>query len=159
MGGWALGALVAVGLAGPAADAADLRLSTLSGAPVPAAGQAGPTILAFWRADCAPCLIELNEAAAYAQAARPGRMLFVGLQQPQVLREAALKAGASLDLIVSADGAASEILTRFGGAPPRLPLAVALDASGRVCARRHGLLGIERVMAWAQTCGRSHAGG
>lgn len=152
-------ALSVCGLFALSARAADLRLSTLDGAPVSLSQGAGPVVLAFWRADCAPCVIELRSARDYAAAARPARLLFVGLQDTPTLRSAVDKAGAPLAMMVRADGPPDAILTDFGGAPPRLPLAVALNASGQVCARHLGLLGTDRVRAWVQSCGRARAGG
>jgi hypothetical protein len=154
-----MAALAVCGLFTVVARAGDLRLSTLDGAPVNLSQGAGPVVLAFWRSDCAPCILELRGARDYAAAARPGRLLFVGLQDAPALRSAAAKAGAPLAMMVRAEGAPDTILTEFGGAPPRLPLAVALNASGQVCARHLGLLGTDRVRAWVQSCGRARAGG
>ena len=68
---------------------------------------------------------------------------------------ARLRLPARASLLARGDQAA--ILTRFGGPPPRLPLAVAFDAEGAVCARRTGLLGYDRLKAWARVCGGSGA--
>jgi hypothetical protein len=144
--------------AGSAAASPELRLESLDGAPIGVHGS-GPTILAFWRADCAPCLIELGQARAYADAARPARLLFVGLQDRAALEAAAAKAHAPPSFLARAIGAPSQILTELEGPPPRLPLAVALDPSGRICARRTGLLGTDQVRAWVRSCGASHAHG
>jgi hypothetical protein len=133
------------------------ELRDLDGGRIAEAG--GPTIIAFWRTDCAPCLIELRGARAYAQAARPGRLLFVGLQPAAPLRSAAARAGAPLSLIARSPASPAAILTAFGGAPPRLPLAVAFDRHGRVCERHAGLLGTEQVRAWVRACGGPDARG
>lgn len=143
---------------GSAAASAALRLESLDGAPIAVRGSS-PTILAFWRADCAPCLIELGQAQAYADAARPARLLFVGLQDRAALKAAAAKAHAPPAVLARTIGAPSQVLTDLEGFPPRLPLAVALDPSGRICARRTGLLGTDQVRAWARSCGAAHAQG
>jgi hypothetical protein len=135
-----------------------LRLESLDGRPVRIGGTRDGTILAFWRADCAPCLLELRAARSYAAAARPGRFLFVGLQDAPALAAAARKADAPREMLVRGVGTASVILTAYGGAPPRLPLAIALTPSGSLCARHSGLLGADQVRAWAHDCGAPHAG-
>jgi hypothetical protein len=33
-----------------------------------------------------------------------------------------------------------------------LPLAVAIDRQGRVCARKRGLLGTDQIKQWSQSC-------
>ena len=140
------------------AFARSVTLQTLNGTPVPAASGAGMTVLAFWRTDCGPCLIELRSLATYAKAARPGRFLFVGLQDAAALDAARAKAHAPADDIVRAVGEPADILTQAGGAPPRLPLAIAVSSRGDVCARHVGLLGTDLVRQWVRDCGSAHAG-
>jgi hypothetical protein len=141
-----------------AAQAGPPRLERLDGKPVDVGHTPGGAILAFWRADCAPCLLELRAARNYAAAARPARFLFVGLQDAPALAATARKEGVPPELLVHAVGSASAILTAYGGAPPRLPLAIALRPSGSLCASRSGLLGTDQVRAWARDCGATHAG-
>jgi thiol-disulfide isomerase/thioredoxin len=138
-------------------SAADLALETLEGTKVDLAPSTRPTVLVFWRADCAPCRIELRQAADYVSAAAPGRVLFVGLQERTALRAAAAKARLPVGQVLRATGAPAAVLTAFGGAPPSLPLAVALDKDGRICARQSGLLGTELIQKWVQICGDDHA--
>ena len=116
-----------------------------------------PVVLMFWRADCAPCRLELGDLDALRRAAAPMRLQLVGLQPSTGLR-AGLRAANLAD--VASDVAvqdAAGVLTSWGGAPPRLPLAVAVDAQGAVCARHTGLLGRDRLAAWAKACGGVHA--
>jgi hypothetical protein len=140
-----------------AADGAPLVLKTLGGDPAGGLASPGVTVVAFWRADCAPCRLELRAARDYALAARPGRFLFVGLQDAGALNAAAGEANAPPAMLLRAVGSAPSILAAYGGAPPRLPLAVAFTPSGRVCARRSGLLGTDQVAAWVGDCGARHA--
>ena len=136
--------------------AAPLAVQRLDGA---AATVPAPAVVLFWRADCGPCLIELGDLAALRAAARPLGLTPVGLQPAATLRPALarlrLRDGDSL--LTPTD--AASVLTRYGGAPPRLPLAVALAADGSVCARHTGFLGRDLVRRWAHTCGGRRAGG
>jgi hypothetical protein len=151
---WAV--MVTLAIAG-SASGAPLVLKTLSGESAGGLASPGVTVVAFWRADCAPCRLEMRAARDYALAAQPGRFLFVGLQDGEALRAAADKEGAPPAMLLRAVGSPASILATYGGTPPRLPLAVAFTASGRVCARRHGLLGTDRITAWVRNCGTSHA--
>ena len=149
----------AAAFVGPAgASPAPLRLESLDGKAVRLGEMRNGAILAFWRADCAPCLLELRAAHDYAAAARPARFLFVGLEGGPDLAAAARKSGAPQEMLVRGVGSASAILTAYGGAPPRLPLAVAFRPSGALCAHHGGLLGTDRVRTWARDCGAAHAG-
>ena len=137
-----------------AAPTPPLPLQRLNGG---AAAAANPGVVLFWRADCGPCLLELGDLAALRRAARPLTVTPVGLQPTATLRPALarLRLGDGDSLLTTADPAA--VLTRYGGAPPRLPLAVALSADGSVCARHTGLLGRDLVRRWGATCGGGHA--
>ena len=81
----------------------------------------------------------------------------VGLQAPAAVRQglhaASLPANASLWTAQDA----GEVLLAYGGPPPRLPLAIALDAQGQVCGRRTGLLGTDQLKAWSSACVGRHA--
>jgi hypothetical protein len=137
---------------------ASLALESLDAKPLVRPGS-NPTIVAFWRADCAPCLLELREAARYAAAAGSARFFFVGLQDTASLDAARRRAGAPKDAIARAVGDPAAILVAFNGPPPRLPLAVAFTADGRICGRHEGLLGTDRVRSWTLSCGRPRAEG
>jgi hypothetical protein len=114
-----------------------------------------PAILMFWRADCGPCLVELRELDRLRAGARPLRVLVVGLQPPAALRPALhrldLKPGVSW---VTLDDPA-QILIAYGGAPPRLPLSVAVFGDGEICVRRVGLVGPQLLREWAARCASS----
>ncbi len=145
--------LVGGGRAWSEASSAPL-LDTLGGAPYRASG---PQVLMFWRADCGPCLLELSDLSALRAAAQPARLIPVGLQPAAALRPALRRLGlAEGETAVTREDAAA-VLTRLGGAPPRLPLAVAFRADGRPCGRHTGLLGRDRVRAWARACGAARA--
>jgi len=142
--------------AGAAYAAPSLRLASLDGGPtVPLRHATGgrSAILVFWRADCAPCLLEFEKLAELRAAAGAVPLMLVGLQPADRLRQGLqrLKLGPTQSWRALDDPA--EALVRFGGAPPRLPLAVALNAEGEVCARRHGLLGAAIVEKWIKACG------
>ena len=134
--------------------------STLAGVRVQPAELASSVVL-FWRADCGPCLTELSDLASLKAAAAPMRV------RPMVLDEAPGRVGPVARVLsraglqprdtLRADGDAAAVLTTYGGAPPRLPLAVAFDGEGRVCARRTGFLGYDHLRAWAVTCGSRDA--
>jgi hypothetical protein len=141
-----------------AVDPRPLQLESLDGKRVEIGHTPNGVILAFWRSDCAPCLLELRAARDYAAAACPARFLFVGLEGGPDLAAAARKSGAPPEMLVRGVGSASAILTAYGGAPPRLPLAVAFRPSGALCAHHGGLLGTDRVRTWARDCGAAHAG-
>jgi thiol-disulfide isomerase/thioredoxin len=151
-----VGAVVLFAWSGALASVGPI-FKTLDGAPLPISTGGRPTVVAFWRADCGPCLMELRNARAYVKAASPGRFLFVGLQPGGDLKKAVEIAGAPLGLPAQAVGATSAVLTTYGGAPPRLPLSVAFRGDGSVCAHHTGLLGTDQVQSWAKICGAPHA--
>lgn len=129
---------------------------TLANAPSPLAADR-PSVLVFWRSDCGPCLLEMADLVALQAAARPARVVPVGLQPPASLRPALARLHlADADSAWTRDDP-TRLLVDLGGAPARLPLAVAFRADGTMCARHAGLLGRDRVHAWGRTCGGAHA--
>lgn len=112
--------------------------------------EGAPRVVVFWRTDCAPCLIELPMLEQLKPG--PGSIVLVGLDDGDAERRVLAQRAPDLHGAWAATGDAAAILTAFGGPPPRLPLAVAIDRSGRICARHHGLLGSERIESWIRQC-------
>lgn len=130
-------------------------LQTLRGEVVPPLRRT--TILLFWRPDCGPCLVELADLAALHRAAAPADLKLVGLQSPVELETGLRKRGLGPADSLTTPEEPAALLTRLGGAPPRLPLAVAFRPDGAVCAAHNGLVGRDRVRDWARQCGARDA--
>jgi hypothetical protein len=137
----------------PAAPALGLLSLEAPGAETPLSASNGQArVLVFWRSDCAPCLLELRDSAGLRAAAGRARLMLVALEPAERARAtlAAQAPAAAPGWAATQDAAV--VLTTFGGAPPRLPLAVAVDSRGRLCGSHHGLLGTDRVREWARRC-------
>ena len=113
-----------------------------------------PAVLAFWRSDCAPCLIELGEMALLKRAAGSLRLFWVALEPALTTRQTLSRRAFPAIDIYTTDTDAAQALVAFGGAPPRLPLAVLIDGRGRVLDGRRGLLGADIIRSWARQCSR-----
>lgn len=113
-----------------------------------------PALIVFWRSDCAPCVEGLVHKPLLQSAAGKLRTLWVALEPAGKAQQALARFSiAPSDVYATTDDPARLLLT-YGGAPPRLPLAVLLDGRGRVIDRRHGLLGLDTVRMWARRCSR-----
>lgn len=132
----------ALRLARPASDA-PVDLAAVRGR--------GPSVLLFWRTDCAPCLLELRNLPQLTRAAHPGRLVLIALQSREDLERGLQRLERPVRTWRATEDPAS-VLVRFGGKPPALPLAVALDPAGKVCRVRHGLLGRNIVAEWIKAC-------
>jgi len=111
-----------------------------------------PAILVFWRSDCGPCLNELRGLAGLEAAAGQVPLVLVALEPRATAAPALARLGASPKIAWTARDDARRTLLAFSPPPARLPLAVALRASGAVCARRVGMLGADRVRTWVRQC-------
>ena len=128
-------------------------LRDLRGAPRALSALSGhPAILLFWRSDCAPCRLELSHLADLEAAAKPGRLVTIALEDARAARSTLTKMAPEPQIAWIADGDPAAVLVAFNGAPPRLPLAVALTRAGRSCERHVGLLGTDRVQQWVREC-------
>jgi hypothetical protein len=121
-------------------------------APAPLGAEGASRIINFWRVDCAPCLHEL--AILPQIAARHPAIVITLLTLKDDGRAAqviALDPHPNLQ-IESFAGDEADLLARYGNPERKLPFSVALDAAGKVCARRVGMLGTDIVDAWAAQC-------
>lgn len=109
-------------------------------------------ILVFWRSDCAPCVLELRNLNALQAAAGAGRLIAINLEAEEAARSFLHREGISPANNWRALDTPASVLTALNGEPPRLPLAVALNDRGSICARHTGLLGTDRVKEWARRC-------
>ncbi|WP_329653360.1 hypothetical protein [Phenylobacterium sp.] len=136
-----------------AASLSEVRFRALDGGPRGLAALKGkPAVLVFWRSDCAPCLIELRGLAGLQAAAAPAPLVTVALEEPAPAAQALRKMGVVPERAWLSRRDARQTLLAFGPAPARLPLSVALDSRGAVCAQHVGLLGTDRVRQWVKQC-------
>ncbi|MDB5460273.1 MAG: thioredoxin-family protein [Caulobacteraceae bacterium] len=152
-----LAALVSSRAAPSIADPAWKRLTFIDAqhpqAPTSPAGRAAHArVLMLWRADCGPCLIELKHMAALQAAAGPADLIAVALDDPHVAQAKLADLGLRPRRLWYALGSNAVVLNLLGGPPPRLPLSVAVDPRGDICARRTGLLGTDIVRQWVARC-------
>lgn len=112
---------------------------------------AGPFIALVWKSDCAPCLTELGYLARL-QDASGGRVVTVSLDAPDVARQTLADNAVPVHAAYAASGDPRAILAGLSGGATRLPLSVAVSASGEICDSHVGLLGADQARAWAATC-------
>lgn len=111
----------------------------------------GPFIALVWKSDCAPCLTELSYLARL-QDASGGRMVTVSLDAAELARTTLAENGVPPHAAYAAAGDPSTILADLSGGATRLPLSVAVNAAGEICASHVGLLGTDQARAWVATC-------
>ncbi|MDB5417151.1 MAG: thioredoxin-family protein [Phenylobacterium sp.] len=148
-----VGTMAALCALGVASAAPRLALHDLAGRSRSLGELAGHSaILVVWRGDCGPCLIELLNIRDLEAAAGPAPLVMLALDEPGKIRLALQRYKARPRRIWVADAPAREVLVALNGEPPRLPLALALDRKGGICARHLGLLGTDRVKDWVRRC-------
>jgi len=145
--------LVPMSACGARTKMADFTFHDLSGSARGIADLAGrPAVLVFWRSDCGPCLVEFQGLADLQDAARPGRLVTVAVEDSSSARETLSRMKFSPAHAWMVDGTPERVLSAFADGPPRLPLAVAVDSRGLLCKRHIGLLGSNRVRKWMHQC-------
>jgi hypothetical protein len=146
------GAAVLVGAAAAPA-APDVRAMDLEGHPRTLAQLAGrPAILILVRSDCGPCLVELRNIEGIKTAAGQARLVLLAVEDMDHARRFLLRAQLPHRDLWAAGAAPGDVLVKLNGEPPRMPLAVAFNRTGSICARHLGLLGTDRVRDWVRQC-------
>ncbi|QYE37270.1 hypothetical protein KZX46_21820 (plasmid) [Polymorphobacter sp. PAMC 29334] len=112
------------------------------------------SIVLVWASWCVPCLAELGTFHRIAAAGAPLVPATLALDPPVKATAILSKANLPKTLAYATTVAPATVLAQFGGPPPRLPLAFAIDRNGRVCGVRHGLLGTDQVRQWAAQCAK-----
>ena len=152
---WA-GLLTAAALMGAATAAfatPDIQARDLEGRQRTLAQLAGrPSVLILFRSDCGPCLLELRNIKEIKAAAGGAHLVLLAVEDMDGARRFLLRSQLPYSDLWAAGATPSEVLVKLNGAPPRLPLAVALDRAGAICARHLGLLGTDRVRDWVRRC-------
>lgn len=150
----AVTAALLLAVSGPARSATDTASQTTPPRS-PAAGVNGPgravEIVVLFRSDCAPCRHELD-ILPHIAARYPDLALTLLVLQDDGMAARLGETGAANLRIRKADGAAEAIMARYGDARRGLPFSAALDATGRICARHYGLLGLDMVGRWRAAC-------
>ncbi len=113
-----------------------------------------PSVVMLWGSWCASCGAEIRRVPALAAAARPLPMITLAIDPPDKAAAALSRAGLSIDNAFSDDRDPATVLREWGGDGALLPLAVAIDAQGKVCGVKRGLLGTDQLRAWSKTCSR-----
>ena len=115
-----------------------------------------PTLINFWRSDCAPCVREMPLLAEVARG-RSMQVLTVALQRPSetlAAPEVVLRALQAPVQALYAPAQSQGLLTRFGNSAGSLPHTVVLDSSRMICAMRSGEIDRTWIEAALSRCAR-----
>jgi thiol-disulfide isomerase/thioredoxin len=112
----------------------------------------GPAVVVLWASWCASCRAELERLPGLATAAAPLPVRTLAIDPPERARALLVQRGQPVDGAYADRRDPRSVLDAWGGRGSALPVAVALDASGRVCGRKLGLLGTDQLRAWAVRC-------
>jgi hypothetical protein len=105
-----------------------------------------------WKESCAPCLAELSRLNDIAAHAPKWRFITLALDDAVTARRALpAQARAKAEAWIALDSP-STVLRALNPDEPALPLSVAVDGGGRICARRVGLLGSDILSRWSAQC-------
>lgn len=115
---------------------------------------AGPAVVVLWASWCATCRVEVARLPRLAAVARPLPIRTLAIDPPARALTLLRERGQPTDDAYADDRPPRAVLDDWGGAGSALPLAVAIDARGRVCGRKRGLLGTDQLREWARRCSR-----
>lgn len=111
-----------------------------------------PGIVMLWATWCASCAGEIKRVPSLARAAAPMPFVTLAIDPADKARRGLAAAGLSTDGAFADARDPAAVLGGWGGAGAMLPLAVAIDRAGNVCATKRGLLGTDQLQAWKTRC-------
>jgi thiol-disulfide isomerase/thioredoxin len=106
------------------------------------------TIILFGADWCAPCVAELRDLPALADAAAPDRLILAWTDRPARVPDKAVRSGVTQVTVARA----RELMARYGEGNAGLPLVVMLRSDGTPCAIQHRSLSSEGLAALLKRC-------
>lgn len=113
-----------------------------------------PAIVMVWATWCASCANEVRRVPALSEAAGPLPFLTLAIDPADRARAAIPRTGLPIGRAFADVRPPARVLADWGGPGAILPLAVAIDREGHVCALKHGLLGTDQIKRWSRQCSR-----
>jgi thiol-disulfide isomerase/thioredoxin len=147
----ALVCLLALFVCGQAAGAPPADAALRDGAGAPRA-LPNPAIILFWAAWCAPCRVEVQMLPELTRAADPTPVIVIPMETGRTTRE--LLGAIRPDQLRFVPGGAYRLLGTLAGDTAGLPVSVAIDPAGAVCAVKQGAITVAEIGAWARKCGK-----
>lgn len=114
----------------------------------------GPAVVILWASWCASCQAELARLPALASAAEPLPIKTLAIDPAERARALLMTRGRTIRGAYADRRPPRAVLDDWGGEGSVLPVAVALDAQGRICGRKIGLLGTNQLREWAARCSK-----
>lgn len=111
-----------------------------------------PAVVMLWATWCASCAAEVRRVPVLAAAAGSLPFVTLAIDPAETAKAAIPKTGLPLARAYADGRPPAEVLADWGGRGAILPLAVAIDRHGRVCASRRGLLGTDQIRQWSRQC-------
>ena len=111
-----------------------------------------PKIILLWRANCAPCLVELQRMAAFRQAAGETEIVTLALDTKAQAQTAIARHSLPISNGYVTSASPRQVMLSTGQPFALLPMAVAVSGNGKICGSHVGILGTLKVRDWAARC-------
>lgn len=117
-----------------------------SGVPLPPSA-----VLLFWASWCAPCQAEVRDIAELERAAAPLRVVIIPIE-PRRQWQPLLRSLRPDQMYLPPEGGMT-MLQRLTGGRAALPVSIAVDADGRICAIHYVGVTAALLERWRTICG------
>ena len=104
----------------------------------------------FWAAWCGPCRIEIDNFAALERSAAPMKLIVVATDGSPRSRQ--LLRGVPVNQLRFPADPSVDVMSMLGDRSNGLPVALAIDANGQVCASRRGGVAPDDLALWRTLC-------
>ena len=113
-----------------------------------------PTAIVVWKASCGPCLDELSHLRDIASRAPHWRFVVLALDDADTAVRSLPRGAHGIGSAWIARDPPARVLATLNPTQPALPLTLAVDDHGNICARRVGLLGSDVLQVWSAQCSK-----
>lgn len=109
----------------------------------------GPRLVMFYQRDCVPCRAEMLLLPKIREGIAPASLRVVSLARP----DAALARATNADEVIDMSGGQGEdLLRQLSSGRLALPFSFAVGRDGKICGTHEGILGLQYVQEWQDTC-------
>ena len=112
----------------------------------------GKKLVLLWRADCVPCMAEMNIISKYSLSNPNLPIVIISLNGAKDARAKLPTEFSRNTSVLVSQNKTEEIFKTFGNVNNSLPFSVFLRKDGSICQKHYGIIGTNLINKWKEQC-------